>query len=148
MDLALAMVEEDLGMDIALRVARALVLFLRRSEGQSQFSTSLAFQAKSRLPLREIPVFILENLSRELTVETLAKRVAMSPRNFARIFQQEFSDTPAVFVERLRLETARKLVEESDRSLDEIAGNCGLGSADNMRRAFKKRFGRTPATMR
>jgi transcriptional regulator GlxA family with amidase domain len=148
MDLALAMVEEDLGMDIALRIARALVLFLRRSEGQSQFSTSLAFQAKSRLPLREIPVFILENLSRELTVETLAKRVAMSPRNFARIFQQEFSDTPAVFLERLRLETARKLVEESDRSLDEIAGNCGLGSADNMRRAFKKRFGRTPATMR
>ena len=72
----------------------------------------------------------------------------MSPRNFARIFQQEFGFTPAVFVDRLRLETARKLVEESDRSLDEIAADCGLGSADRMRRAFKKHFGQTPATMR
>jgi transcriptional regulator GlxA family with amidase domain len=148
MDLALAMVEEDLGMDITLRVARALVLFLRRSEGQSQFSTSLAFQAKSQLPLREIPVFILENLGRELTVESLASRVAMSPRNFARVFRQEFGETPAAFVERLRLETARKLVEESDRTLDEIASSCGLGSADNMRRTFQKRFRRTPSSMR
>jgi transcriptional regulator GlxA family with amidase domain len=148
MDLALAMVEEDLGMDITLRVARALVLFLRRSEGQSQFSTSLAFQAKSQLPLREIPVFILENLGRELTVESLASRVAMSPRNFARVFRQEFGETPAAFVERLRLETARKLVEESDRTLDEIASSCGLGSADNMRRTFQRRFRRTPSSMR
>jgi transcriptional regulator GlxA family with amidase domain len=147
-DLALSMVEEDLGMDIALRVARALVLFLRRSEGQSQFSTSLAFQAKSRLPLREIPIFILENLGEELTVEILASRVAMSPRNFARIFRQEFGDTPAVFVERLRLETARRLVEESDRSIDEIASSCGLGSADTMRRAFQKQFRQTPSSMR
>jgi transcriptional regulator GlxA family with amidase domain len=147
-DLALSMVEEDLGMDIALRVARALVLFLRRSEGQSQFSTSLAFQTKSRLPLREIPVFILENLDKELTVEILADRVAMSPRNFARIFRQEFGDTPAAFVERLRLETARSLVEQSDRSVDEIASTCGLGSADTMRRAFRKRFRQTPSDMR
>jgi transcriptional regulator GlxA family with amidase domain len=147
-DLALSMVEEDLGMDIALRVARALVLFLRRSEGQSQFSTSLAFQAKSRLPLREIPVFILENLGNEITIEILAERVAMSPRNFARIFRQEFGDTPAVFVERLRLETARRLVEQSDRSIDEIASSCGLGSADTMRRAFQKRFRQTPSSMR
>ena len=72
----------------------------------------------------------------------------MSPRNFARVFQQQFGDTPAAFVERLRLETARKLVEESDRTLDEIASSCGLGSADNMRRAFQKRFRRTPSSMR
>ena len=148
LDLAIAMVEEDLGVDIALRVARALVLFLRRSEGQSQFSTSLAFQATSRLPLREIPVFILENLAADLSVNVLAARVAMSPRNFSRIFGQEFGETPAGFVDRLRLDTARRLIEESDRTIDDIAEKCGFGSADTMRRTFQKRYGYTPASLR
>jgi transcriptional regulator GlxA family with amidase domain len=148
LDLSIAMVEEDLGLDIALRVARSLVLFLRRSEGQSQFSTSLAFQGTSRLPLREIPVFILENIGRDLGVETLAARVAMSPRNFSRVFVQEFGETPAVFVDRLRLDTARRLMEESDRTIEEIAASCGLGSADTLRRAFQRRYGRSPASFR
>jgi transcriptional regulator GlxA family with amidase domain len=148
LDLAIAMVEEDLGLDIALRVARALVLFLRRSEGQSQFSTSLAFQATSRLPLREIPVFILENLNAGLSVEALAARVAMSQRNFSRIFRQEFGETPASFVDRLRLDTAKRLIEESDRTIDDIAEKCGFGSSDTMRRAFQKRYGHTPASLR
>ena len=147
-DLALAMVEEDLGLDIALRIARALVLFLRRPAGQNQFSTSLALQASSRLPIRELPVFILENLSQPLGVEILAERASMSVRNFSRIFRQEFDITPAGFVEKLRLETAQRLVQESNRSLDEIAEQCGLGSADAMRRAFVKTFGKTPAQMR
>ena len=148
LDLALAMVEEDLGLDIALRVARALVLFLRRSEGQSQFSTSLAFQATSRLPLREIPVFILENMDADLSVDVLAARVAMSPRNFSRIFHQEFGETPAAFVDRLRLDTARRLIEESDRTIDDIADKCGFGSTDTMRRAFQKRYGTPRASLR
>jgi len=147
-DLAVAMVEEDLGADIALRVARALVLFLRRSEGQSQFSTSLAFQGTSRLPLREIPVFILEHIAGDLGVEALAARVAMSPRNFSRVFAREFGETPAAFVERLRLDTARRLLEESDRTLDDIAASCGLGSADTLRRAFQRRYGKSPKGFR
>ena len=147
-DLALAMVEEDLGIDIALRIARALVLFLRRPAGQNQFSTSLAFQASSRLPIRELPVFILENLAEPLRVEALAGRAAMSVRNFSRIFREEFGVTPAIFVERLRLETAQRLVHESNRSLEEIAEACGLGSGDAMRRAFVKNFGTTLTEMR
>jgi transcriptional regulator GlxA family with amidase domain len=148
LDLSVAMVEEDLGPDIALRVARSLVLFLRRSEGQNQFSTSLAFQGTSRLPMREIPVFILENLGRNLSVEHLAARIAMSTRNFSRVFLQEFGESPANFVNRLRLDTARRLLEESDRTLDEIATSCGLGSVDTMRRAFQRRFGRNPGSFR
>ena len=147
-DLALAMVEEDLGMDIALRIARALVLFLRRPAGQNQFSTSLAFQASSRVPIRELPVFILENLAEPLGVEVLAARASMSVRNFSRIFREEFGATPAAFVGKLRVETAERLVHESNRSLDEIAEVCGLGSVDAMRRAFVKHFGATAAAMR
>jgi transcriptional regulator GlxA family with amidase domain len=148
LDLALSMVEEDLGMDVALRVARALVLFLRRSEGENQFSTSLALQGSSRLPLREIPIYILENLNRDLSVEKLAARISMSPRNFSRVFVQEFRRTPASFVEELRLDTARRLLAESDRSMDEIAADCGFGGADQMGRAFKRRFGVPPKEFR
>jgi transcriptional regulator GlxA family with amidase domain len=148
LDLALAMVEEDLGMDIALRVARALVLFLRRSEGENQFSTSLAMQSTTRLPLREIPIYILENLSRDLSIEKLAARVSMSPRNFSRVFMQEFRKSPAAFVEELRLDTVKRLIDESDKSLDEVAVDCGFKSADQLRRAFKRRFGITPRNQR
>lgn len=147
-DLAVSLVEEDFGMDIALRVARSLVLFLRRSAGQNQFSTALAFQESSRIPLRELPIYVLERLCEPLTVEELAHRVSMSVRNFSRLFVQEFGVTPAVFVERLRLETARRLVEESSRSFDQIAADCGLGSIDSLTRAFVKAFHITPAQLR
>jgi transcriptional regulator GlxA family with amidase domain len=147
-DLAVSMVEEDFGLDIALRIARALVLFLRRPAGQNQFSTALAFQGASRIPLRELPVYVLEHLHEPLTVEDLASRVSMSVRNFSRVFAEEFDTTPAAFVEKLRVETARRLVEESDRSFDEIAVQCGLGSVDSLRRIFEREFGRTPAQVR
>lgn len=147
-DLAVSMVEEDFGQDIALRIARALVLFLRRPAGQNQFSTALSFQASSRIPLRELPVYVLEHLSDPLTVEDLAGRVSMSVRNFSRVFVEEFGVTPAVFVERLRIETAKRLVEESNRGLEEIAAECGLGSLDTLNRSFLREFGRTPAQMR
>lgn len=148
LDLALALVEEDLGLDISLRVARALVLFLRRSEGENQFSTSLALQGTSRVPLREIPIYILEHLTDDLSVEALAARIRMSQRNFSRVFAEEFSRTPAAFVEELRLDTAKRLLCESDKTIDEIADNCGFGGADQLRRAFKRKFGYTPPSAR
>ncbi len=148
LDLALAMVEDDFGQDTALRVARALVLFLRRSAGQNQFSTALAFQGAARIPLRELPIYVLEHLKEPLTVADLARRVAMSVRNFSRVFREEYGSPPAVFVERLRIDTARRLVEESVRGFAEIAAECGLGSAETLRRIFVREFGRTPPQLR
>jgi transcriptional regulator GlxA family with amidase domain len=148
LDLALWLVEEDLGTDIALRVARALVLFIRRSGGQSQFSTALAFQESSKLPIRELPIWILEHLHLGLGVETLAARVAMSPRNFSRTFVKEFKVPPAQFIARLRVETALRLLEESDKSLQEIASSCGFGSVDTMDRAFRRETGQLPSRFR
>jgi transcriptional regulator GlxA family with amidase domain len=148
LDLALWLVEEDLGTDIALRVARALVLFIRRSGGQSQFSTALAFQESSKLPIRELPIWILEHLHLDLGVETLAAKVAMSPRNFSRTFVKEFRVPPAQFIRRLRVETALRLLEESDRSLQEIAWSCGFGSVDTMDRAFRRETGELASRFR
>src|SRR4029453_12185892 len=148
LDLALWLVEEDLGIDIALRVARALVLFIRRSGGQSQFSTALAFQESSKLPIRELPIWILEHLHLDLGVEILAAKVAMSPRNFSRTFVREFRVPPAQFITRLRVETALRLLEESDKSLQEIALGCGFGSVDTMDRAVRRETGRLPSHLR
>ncbi len=148
LDLSLALVEEDLGADIALRVARALVLFVRRSGGESQFSTALAFQSASRLPMQELPIWILEHLHLNLNVETLAARVAMSPRHFSRIFANEFGTTAAQFVERLRVDTAKRLLAESDKSLDEIAERVGFGSVDTMNRSFRRQTGELPSQFR
>jgi AraC-like DNA-binding protein len=108
------------------------VLFLRRGAGQNQFSTALSFQGSSRIPLRELPVYVLEHLRDPLTVEGLAKRVSISVRNFSRVFVKEFGVTPAAFIERLRIETAKRLVEESSRGLEEIATECGLGTLDKV----------------
>jgi transcriptional regulator GlxA family with amidase domain len=148
LDLALWLVEEDLGTDIALRVARALVLFIRRSGGQRQFSTALAFQESSRLPIRELPIWILEHLHLDLAVEILAAKVAMSPRNFSRTFVKEFRVPPAQFITRLRVETALRLLEESDKSFQEIALGCGFGSVDTMDRAFRRETGQLPSHFR
>jgi len=147
-DLAVALVEEDFGQDIALRIARGLVLFVRRGSGQHQFSTALSFQTSSRIPLRELPIYVLEHLRDPLTVEELAKRVSMSMRNFSRVFVEEFASTPAAFVEKLRLETAKRLVEESTRGFEEIATECGFGSLDTLSRAFMRKFGESPAQLR
>lgn len=116
MDLALALVEEDFGSASALQVARALVLFLRRPGGQAQFSSLLSLQASEYRPLRELQVWIAENLKQDLSVENLAARAAMSPRNFARVFAREFGVTPAHFVENLRLEASRRELETTAKS--------------------------------
>jgi transcriptional regulator GlxA family with amidase domain len=136
MDLALALVEEDLGRKIALSVARNLVMFVHRPGGQSQFSSLLELQAADREPLRELRTWAAEHLADELSVEALAQRVHMSVRNFSRVFHREVGCTPARFIERLRVETARRRLEETDAGLQQIARECGLGSPDSMRRSF------------
>lgn len=148
MDLALALVEEDFGARLALEVARELVLYLRRPGGQAQFSAALALQLSDRQPLRELEAWVLENLRQPLTVEVLAGRVAMSPRNFARVFAREMRLTPAKFVERLRLEAARRRLEESQAGLERIAAECGFGSAGAMREVFQRSLRTSPGAYR
>src|SRR5438094_8884314 len=138
MDLAMALVEEDHGSRLALQVARNLVLYLRRPGGQSQFSAALSLQLTDRKPLRELESWVLDNLNKPLTVPVLAQRVAMSPRNFARVFTKELKTTPAKFVERLRVEAARRRLEESRNTLETIAGECGFGNVNSMRNVFQR----------
>jgi transcriptional regulator GlxA family with amidase domain len=138
MDLALALVEEDHGSQLALQVARNLVLYLRRPGGQSQFSAALSLQLTDRKPLRELEAWVLDNLHKSLTVPRLAERVAMSPRNFARIFTKEMKTTPAKFVERLRVEAARRRLEESHNSMEMIADECGFANVNSMRNVFQR----------
>ena len=148
MDLALALVEEDLGPEAALRVARQLVLFLRRPGGQAQFSAGLAAQATADRGLRELQAWIADHLDADLTVEALAERAHMSPRSFARAFRRQTGTTPAAYVEELRLERARLLLESTDAAVAEVARSCGFGTPETMRRAFGRRLGVPPADYR
>ncbi len=148
MDLSLALVEEDLGRDIALEVARWLVLFLQRPGGQSQFSSHLSAQLAERRPLRDLQGWIAENLDSDLRVESLAERAHMSPRNFARAFRRETGMTPAAYVETLRVERARQALEQGSEPIELVAGACGFGTPETMRRAFARRVGVSPAAYR
>jgi len=147
-DLALALVEEDLGSGIARAVAQQLVLYLRRPGGQSQFSRFLETQAAGPGPIRDVQVWALGNLDSNLAVEQLAERAAMSPRNFARVFQKETGTTPAKFVEQIRIDAARQRLEQGRESVDEVAISCGWGTALTLRRAFEKHLGVTPSEYR
>jgi transcriptional regulator GlxA family with amidase domain len=148
MDLALALVEEDLGSPLALSVARELVLYLRRAGGQSQFSTALSLQSSDRKQIEEIRSWVLDHLEQDLPVEKLAARAEMSPRNFARIFLKDTGTTPARFVERLRVEAARRRLEESRDKLEKIANDCGFGSITTLRRSFLRALHVPPADYR
>ncbi len=148
MDLALALVEEDHGRDLALSAARWLVMFLKRPGGQSQFSVQLAAQHAERQPLRDVQSWVLDHLGDRITVESMASRAGMSARNFARSFSREVGVTPARFVERARVELARRRLEESRAGVDEIAGACGFGSSETMRRAFLRNVRVAPADYR
>jgi transcriptional regulator GlxA family with amidase domain len=136
MDLALALVEEDLGPQIALEVARELVMYMRRAGGQSQFSTALALQTSDRKQIEELRGWVADHLCSDLRVENLADRAGMSPRNFARVFAKETGITPARFIERIRVESGRRRLEESHDDLEKIARDCGLGSVQGLRRSF------------
>ncbi len=148
MDLALALVEEDHGRKVALEVARELVMFVRRPGGQAQFSAQLAVQFAEQEPLRELQAHILDHPREDLSVETLAHRAGMSPRNFARVFTREVGMTPARFVTSTRVETARRLLEESTDGLEAVCAMSGLGTPESMRRAFLHSVGIPPSRYR
>jgi transcriptional regulator GlxA family with amidase domain len=148
MDLALALVEEDHGRSTALRVAKELILFLKRPGGQSQFSVHLEAQVSEIGPIKDIHEWILDNLSEDLSVETLAARLAMSTRNFARMFKRETEMTPGDFVEAARVDAARRMLEDSDTPLKKIASMCGFADQAGLRRAFMRRINVTPAEYR
>ncbi len=142
MDLALALVEEDLGKKVALAVARQLVMFVRRPGGQSQFSTQLAAQSVEHEPVRRLQEWIIDNLATDLSVAALAERAGMSQRNFARVFTREVGNTPGDFVEAARLEKARQLlVDDLTMPVDEVSRACGFGTQEQMRRAFHRKLG-------
>ncbi|MEU6064142.1 MULTISPECIES: GlxA family transcriptional regulator [Streptomyces] len=147
-DLALALVEEDLGRDTALAIARHLVVFLRRPGNQAQFSAQLAAQTARREPLREVQQWISEHPDGDLSVESLAARARLSPRHFARSFQTETGVTPGRYVDRVRLEHARRLLEDTADGVEEISRASGYGTPEAMRRAFVKALGTAPAEYR
>ncbi len=137
-DLAMAMVEEDVGRDIALAIARNLVVFMKRPGGQAQFSAQLTAQFAERDALRDLQALIVDHPERDHSVAQLASRVAMSPRNFARLFAKEVGVTPARFVLRARVDAARRQLEDSYADLESVAQACGFRSAEVMRRAFMR----------
>ena len=148
MDLALALVEEDLDRDAALTIARHLVLFLRRPGNQSQFSATLAAQQPVREPLREVQRLVLEDVAGGHSVEAMAAAAHMSPRHFARAFRAETGLTPARYVERVRLEAARRRLEDTGEPIAAVASACGFGTAETMRRVFLRTLEVGPAEYR
>jgi transcriptional regulator GlxA family with amidase domain len=148
MDLALALVEDDHGRDLALSIARRLVLFLRRPANQSQFSAQLGAQLAERDGLREAQRHVVEHPDRDCSVAALARIAAMSERNFTRCFTDEVGVTPARYVERIRVETARRLLEDTDEGVEAVAAACGFGTAETMRRTFLRLLRTNPTEYR
>jgi transcriptional regulator GlxA family with amidase domain len=143
-DLALALVEDDHGPEIAHSVGGWLVVFTRRPGGQAQFSAQLRAQPGRTPAIAELQRWIPDHLAEDLTVEALAGRAAMSPRTFARTFRAETGTTPAAYIEALRVEAARRLLETTDLTVGAIAGVVGLRHGETLHRAFRKRVGTTP----
>ncbi|WP_137994116.1 GlxA family transcriptional regulator [Streptomyces vilmorinianum] len=148
LDLALALVAEDLGEDVALAVARQLVMYLKRQGGQSQFSVPLSRPAASRRDIDALRLWIADHLDEDLSVEALATRMCLSERHFARVFRQETGACPGAYVEAARVEVARRLLETTDRPLDQVAAAAGLGSVETLHRAFRRQLATTPAAYR
>jgi transcriptional regulator GlxA family with amidase domain len=146
-DLALALVEEDLGIDVARSVARKLVVYHRRSGGQSQFSTLLELEPKSDR-MQAVLTYARRNLTDRLSVEDLAAVAYLSPRQFSRAFQTETGQSPAKAIENLRLEAARTLMEDGSHPIDSIARQTGFADRDRMRRAFLRAYGQPPQVLR
>ncbi|HXP58490.1 MAG TPA: GlxA family transcriptional regulator [Streptosporangiaceae bacterium] len=147
-DLALTLVEDDHGREVALGVARQLVVFLRRPGNQTQFSAQLWAQTAQREPLREVQHWISEHPGADLSVETLAERARLSPRQFARAFTAETGMPPGRYVDRVRLEAARRRLEDSRDGVEQIARTCGYHTPEAMRRAFQQALHVSPAEYR
>jgi transcriptional regulator GlxA family with amidase domain len=144
-DLALALVEEDHGREVALAVARTMVVFPRRPGGQSQFSAYVTYrEAVKRPEIQELQTWMLGHPAEDLSVQALADRMRMSPRNFARLFRSEIGETPAQFAERARADAARCKLEQSALPVESIAEQCGFGNAERMRRTFQRLFDINP----
>lgn len=147
-DLALSMIEEDHGAEVALRTAREMVVYLKRSGGQEQYSEPLRFQTESTDSIAALGPWIRGHLKQDLSVEALARRASLCPRQFNRRFIRSFKQTPAAFVEDLRLGEARQRLTTTKTSIDSVATSVGFGSADSFRRAFERRFGIPPTVYR
>jgi transcriptional regulator GlxA family with amidase domain len=147
-DLTLALVEEDHGHTVAMAVARRLVLFLRRSGHQAQFSAALQRQEKEPPRLRDISTFVLEHLDQALPVQRVASGVGMSPRTLSRWCREHLDESPAELVRRLRIDEARRLLAETPLPLKDITARTGLGDLSTMWRAFTEQLGITPAAYR
>jgi transcriptional regulator GlxA family with amidase domain len=148
MDLALALVEDDHGHELAQAAARELVMFVQRPSGFPQISSQLAVRRPARAPLREILAFIAEHPDADLSVPALARRCAMSVRAFSRAFRRETGTTPAAFVRASRVETARRLIETSDATFEDVARACGFGTVETMHRTFQRTLGISPGQLR
>lgn len=147
-DLALALIEEDHGRPLALKVARGLVIPFKRAGGQAQFSTHLKAQFATTPAIQRVQDWAADHLGADLSIEALARYAGMSPRNFARSFREATATTPADFVVHLRIDKARELLEDTAQQLQAVAAQCGFSSADSMRRVFLDQVGVTPAQYR
>jgi transcriptional regulator GlxA family with amidase domain len=147
-DLSLALIEEDFGPSVALAVARELVVYLKRPGGQEQYSEPLRFQAQSVDRFADLAAWVAGHLDQDLSVETMAERTHLCPRHFSRRFKRAFGDTPAAFVEELRLGEAWRRLTAGGETINGVAASVGFTSADAFRRAFLRRFGLTPTSYR
>ncbi|MFA5957295.1 GlxA family transcriptional regulator [Hyphomicrobium sp.] len=147
LDLALALVEEDLGRDIAKKVASQLVMFFKRPGGQLQFSRRGETNPVGRSALQEIQRWVIANPAADASTAALAERAGLSPRHFVRLFSQEIGMTPAAWVETVRIDVARQMLESGERP-KQVAASCGFGDIDTFRRAFQRQAGVTPAEYR
>ncbi len=147
-DLALALVADDHGNNAAATVARQLVVYLRRSGGQAQFSAVLAGQAADTEPVRDLLAWLRDHLTEDLSVATLARRTNLSERQFSRVFKSEVGVTAASYVEAVRLESACRLLETTERTVEQVARTCGFGTPETMHRSFRRRLSTTPGDHR
>ena len=144
-DLALAFIEADLGGRIALAAARELVVYLKRTGGQMQYSEPLQFQARATDRFADLAAWLVSNLKKDISVEVMAERVGLGPRHFSRKFKSVFGTAPADYVEALRLDESRKRLGAPNQTIDSVAASVGYASADAYRRAFERRFGVAPS---
>jgi transcriptional regulator GlxA family with amidase domain len=147
-DLALALIEEDFGSKVALATAREMVVYLKRSGGQEQYSEPLQFQTQSGDRFSELVSWMTNHPTAAMSVEILARRASLSPRQFFRRFKEHFGMPPAMFVETLRLNEARRRLSAGEPSIDSVAESVGFNGADSFRRAFTRRFRVTPSKFR
>ncbi len=147
LDLALALVEEDLGREIAKKVASQLVMFFKRPGGQLQFSRRGETNPIGRSAIQEIQRWVAAHPAADASMATLARRASLSPRHFARLFRQEIGTTPSAWVETVRIDAARQILESGERP-KQVAAACGFADIDTFRRAFQRRVGVTPSEYR